>query len=88
MTQSTSMIAAAVILELGGAILVVWLANRPSVARWLRTMLRIIVIPAFVIGIAALTFVMNRTKSAAVPNSTARKTKMLGKWRFKRLPNP
>ena len=71
MNQMTSMIAAAVILALGGSILIGWLASRPAVARWLRTVLRIIVIPAFVIAVVALTFVMSRRASAAVPNSVA-----------------
>ena len=70
MTQSTSMIAAAIILALGGSILIGWLASRPSVRGWLRNLLRIIVIPAFVIAVAVLAFVMNKTASAAVPSST------------------
>ena len=64
------MIVAAVILALGGAILIGWLAGRSSVARWLRTLLRVVVIPLFIIGIAVLAFVMNRTAFAAVPTST------------------
>src|SRR5689334_21962995 len=70
MNLSVSMIAAAVILALGGAILIGWLSGRSSVARWLRTLLRVVVIPLFLIGIAVLAFVMNRTVSAAVPTST------------------
>ncbi len=69
MTQPTSLIAAAVILGLGGAILIGWLANRASVARWLRWVLRIVVIPALVVGVAILTFVMGKKASASVPTS-------------------
>ncbi len=71
MNSSTSMIAPAVILALGGIMLIWWWTSRPSLSRGLRTVLRLVTIPLFVGLVAAAVFLTNRSSTAAASETPA-----------------
>lgn len=71
MSGSTSVIAAAVILALGGVILIWWLTGRPKLSGGVRALLRVVTIPAFVGVVGLGTVQVSRTSSAAAEATPA-----------------
>jgi len=71
MNSSFSMLAAGAILALGGIMLIWWWTSRPTLSGGLRALLRIVAIPVFVGLVGVGIFLVNRSSSAAVSETTA-----------------
>ncbi len=70
MTTSIPTIAPALIIALGGIILIWWLTGRPSVSRAIRILFRLVGIPAVLIVVGVALFSLNRARLAAAEAAT------------------
>ncbi len=67
--MNSSIIAAAVILGLGGVMLIWWWTSRPSLSGRIRTLLRIVGIPIFIALVGVGGFLANRSSPSTVPQA-------------------